>query len=188
VRSLSDILTSEGIHVKPKRKARVEKPYCFVSYSSHEAHVNLLIECLQIVLKPHFDVTRTPSALESGASQRDQIIKLIESCAFAVVALDGLRPNVVFEYGIIQGNRKPVMLFKEAEATVDIEGLFGEADLPFGPVELDLDSQFSDVKDQNYAVWSKHGFRATVRLVWEQYGKKRSEIPGYVSIPEPILW
>jgi len=171
--------------VKPRAKARVEKPHCFVSYSSHEAHVNLLIECLQIVFESHFNVKRTPSALESGASQRDQIIKLIEGCAFAVVALDGLRPNVVFEYGIIQGNRKPVMLFKETEARVDIRGLFGNANPAFDPVKLDLDTQFSDVKDQNYTVWNKLEFRATVRLVWEQYGKKRSEIPDYISLAEP---
>ncbi len=97
------------------KKVPATKPYCFVSYSTQEAHTQILIDCLRIVFTPHFDVTLTPSALESGASQRERIASLIEHCDFAVVILDGLRPNVIFEYGIIEGKNRPVLLFKETE-------------------------------------------------------------------------
>ena len=102
-----------------------QAPTCFVSYSTRESHVSLLIECIEIVLTPHFKVERTPSALQSGASQREQITKLIQDCAFGVVILDGLRPNVVFEYGILHGLKKPVIFFKEAEAQSTYEDSLG---------------------------------------------------------------
>ena len=165
-----------------------QAPICFVSYSTRESHVSLLIECIEIVLTPHFRVERTPSALQSGASQRDQITKLIQDCAFGVVILDGLRPNVVFEYGILHGLKKPVIFFKEVGAQVDIPGFFGDApDLRVGPVAIDLDKHFSDVKDINYANWNRFEIKETVRTIWEEYGKKKGEISVYIDIPEPKL-
>jgi hypothetical protein len=129
-----------------------QAPICFVSYSTREPHVRLLIEYIEIVLTPHFKVERTPSALQSGASQRDQITKLIHDCTFGIVILDGLRPNVVFEYGILHGFERPVILFKEAEARVDMRGFLGDApDLSLAQVALDLDKHFSDAKDIYYA-------------------------------------
>jgi hypothetical protein len=140
------------------------------------------------VLRPHFRVERTPSALQSGASQRDRITKLIQDCAFGVVILDGLRPNVVFEYGILHGLRKPVIFFKEVEAQVDIRGFFGDApDLSLAPVAIDLDKHFSDAKDINYAKWNRFEIKKTVRTIWEEYRKKKDEISVYINIPEPKL-
>jgi hypothetical protein len=60
-----------------------------------------------------FDLRLTPSALESGASQRAQINDLIKGCSFAVVVLDGLRPNVTYEYGLLDAHDKPVILLKK---------------------------------------------------------------------------
>lgn len=163
-------------------------PSCFVSYSTREPHVGLFIECVEIALEPHFTVEGTPSALQSGASQRDQITQLIRDCIFGIVVLDGLRPNVVFEYGVMHGMGKPVILFKEAEAQIDIRSLFErDPDLPVAPVALELDKHFSDVKDVNCAEWNRFEIRGTVRRIWEEYRKKKKEIPGYIEIPEPAL-
>ncbi|MGO8816448.1 MAG: hypothetical protein ACLQVG_17570 [Terriglobia bacterium] len=111
----------------PKKRPREEKPSYFVSYSTKEPHVKFLIECLGIVFKGRFEMKVTPSALQSGSSQREQITDMIGECSFAVVCLDGLRPNVVFEYGILHGKNIPIMLFKEAEAQVDIKGFVRES-------------------------------------------------------------
>ncbi len=165
------------------------RPYCFVSYSTREPHTNILIDCLRVVFTPHFDVTLTPSALESGASQREKIGDLIAHCEFAVVILDGLRPNVIFEYGIIQGKGRPVFLFKEAEATVDIKGLFGNSVALGVPAPaINLDSQFSDVKDVNFTEWNRFDMQKTVKTVWKEYCKKKDAIPNYAEIAEPNLW
>jgi len=159
-----------------------------VSYSTREPHVQHLIECLRIVFVPHLDVKLTPSALESGASQREQITKLIEGCSFAVVCLDGLRPNVVFEYGILHGRKKPVMLFREGAAQVDIRSFVRDpAGVGVVSVPLDLDSQFSDAKDAYCARWNRFEISTTVKLIWDEYHKKRKEIQGFIEIPEPKL-
>lgn len=165
-----------------------EPPFCFVSYSTREPHVGVLIECIEIVMRSHFRVVRTPSALQSGASQRDQITELISGSAFGIVVLDGLRPNVIFEYGIMHGLGKPVILLKEERAEVDISGFLEESvALEIAPVELDIDRQFSDVKDVNYGTWKRFEVKATVRRVWEEYCKKKGEIPGRIEVQEPKL-
>jgi hypothetical protein len=160
-----------------------------VSYSTREEHVPVLIDCLRIVLGPHFEVKLTPSALESGASQREQIKALIEGCSFAIVILDGLRPNVVFELGLIDAKDKPLILFKEAEAFVDIQGLYASppAELKINASPVNLDTQLSNLKDLYHAPWNRFDVKGTLKLVWEEYRKKKSEIERYVEIPEPNL-
>lgn len=99
-----------------KKSAEKAKPYCFVCYSSREPHVALLIDCLRIVFAKHFDVKLTPSDLVAGVSQRAEIMRLIRNCAFAVVAIDGLRPNVVFEFGALHAYGKAVNFFERSDS------------------------------------------------------------------------
>jgi hypothetical protein len=166
------------------------KPICFVSYSTREPQVQVLIDCLRIVLSEHLDVRLTPSALESGASQRDQIISLIDQCTLAVVVLDGLRPNVVFELGAIHAKGRPFILFKESDALVDILGLFAgpiPAELKINPLPVNLDTQLSNIKDVNYAKWNRYEILETVKTVWSEYSKKQRENGALIEIPEPKL-
>jgi hypothetical protein len=165
------------------------KPYCFVSYSSREPHVQILFPCLWIALAPSFDVRLTPSALESGADQRSQIIDLIEGCSFAVVVLDGLRPNVTYEYGLLEAHERPVILLKEENATVDVKSLVGETvNLAVTTPALNIDSHFSDIKGVNYAIWNRLNPAGAVKTILQEYKKKKSKIKDYVEIGEPGLW
>lgn len=175
--------------VKRKSVPRKTKPYCFVSYSSREPHVPILFPCLWIALAPSFDLRLTPSALESGADQRSQIIDLIEGCSFAVVVLDGLRPNVTYEYGLLEAYGKPIILLKEQSATVDLRGLVGESvNLAVTSPALSIDSHFSDIKGVNYAVWNRLDPAATIRTISQEYRKKKSKIKDYLEIKEQGLW
>jgi hypothetical protein len=171
----------------PRREAIPESPYFFVSYSTREPQVPVFIDCLRIVLGPHFKVKLTPSALESGASQREQIMELIERCSFAIVILDGLRPNVVFELGVIYAKGKPLMLFKETDALVDIHGLYASptAELKINAPPVNLDTQLSNLKDLYHAPWNRFDVKGTLKLIWVEYGKKKDEIRGYIEIREP---
>jgi hypothetical protein len=148
-----------------------------------------LIDCLKIVLGPHFEIRVTPSALESGATQHDQIVSLKEDTSFAVVILDGLRPNVIYELGLIKGKSRPVLLFKESESVVDIQGLESNppAELGVNRPASNLDTQLSDIKDLNYATWVRFDLKATFKLVWLEYNKKRNFMWGFVQIDEPTL-
>lgn len=169
--------------------ARKSKPYCFVSYSTREPHINVLIPCLWIALSPGFDLRLTPSPLESGTDQHSKIVDLIKGCAFAVVVLDGLRPNVTYEYGLLVAHEKLIILLKEDNATVDIKGLVGETvNLGVAAPELKVDDHFSDIKGVNYATWSRLNPADTVRKIWQEYRKKKSSIAEYIEIEEPRLW
>lgn len=162
------------------------QPICFISYSTREPHVNLLIESAKVLFTPHYKIELTPSVLESGASQRDQITNLISKCAFGIVCLDGLRPNVSWEYGVLHGKQKPVILLREQTARVDIPGYFRDSpQLALTPVSLDLDSQFSNVKDVNYATWNRNSFTETMKVLWDQFEKKKNDIKPFVKIEKP---
>ena len=168
------------------------KPYYFVSYSSRESHVENLLDALQLVLREHFEQRRTPATIESGESQYERILTDIEGASFGVVILDGLRPNVVFEYGIMVGKGIPILLFKEEAAEVDVAGYFtevpptqpGRDDLLQVRPKLIVDSHFSDVKDRGWTTWFKFDPQKTRRVILEEYRKKHDKIRDYVEIKE----
>ena len=163
------------------------KAFYFVSYSTGEPQINVLLECCEIVFGSHFEGKRTPFALESGRSQHDVILDHVGKCAFGVVCLDGLRPNVIFEYGAMKGAKKPVLIFKETSATVDIGHFYANAAaLSLQPPLIDMDKYFSDTKDRFYVEWNRFQVKQTVKAIWEAYVKIRDEIQG-VEIPEPHL-
>jgi hypothetical protein len=43
------------------------------------------------------------------------------------------------------------------------------------------------VKDVAYAEWKRFEVKVTVHKVWEEYCKKKDELPGWVEIKEPLL-
>jgi hypothetical protein len=171
-----------------KRELLPTKPFYFVSYSTGEPQIALLVECLEIVFGGHFEIKRTPSSLEVGKSQHDLILDQVRRSTFGVVCLDGLRPNVIFEYGAMKGANKGVLLLKEGTATVDIGHFFaGAASLALPSPAIDMDKHFSDTKDRFYKTWSRFELKNTVKTIWESYKELRNEIEGYVEIPEPKL-
>lgn len=187
------VLQSTPSEMTPRKQLAqavlAQKPTCFISYSTKEPYVNLVIEAAYIVFSSDYEIRVTPSALTSGASQLDEITKSIKNCAFAVIVLDGLRPNVVFEYGLAHGLEKPVILLKEADAEVDVQGFFKDtATLKLVPVSIDLDSQFSDVKDRNYVKWNRYSLKETCDILHAEFLKKKDEIQPFLQIEAPKLW
>ena len=170
------------------RAAKVaEGPFYFLTFSSGEPQVDFFAECLQLVFGKHFKQERTPSALVAGESQHDVIVELIKRCAFGVVCLDGLRPNVVFEYGIMTALGIPILPFKEESSKVDIKHFFEEV-LQVAAPELKLDKQFSDVKDRHYKGWKRTEIEKTMKTIWSAYVSGCKNMPSYVEIPEPKVW
>jgi hypothetical protein len=174
---------------KKKQKLKSKSPYCFVSYSSREPEVKLLLEAIHVVFSNAYNVEITPSALESGTSQLQQIEDLIKECAFGIVILDGLRPNVVFEYGLLKAYKREIILLKEPSSKVDILGFWADraTSLAVDPPLIDMDKHFSDVKDQAYARWDRLSFRETLKILWEEYQKKRLKIEGTIEIAKPEM-
>ena len=163
-------------------------PGFFVSYSSREPHLQVLFLSLWVLFKDKFKMHRTPSVLQSGVSQLQQITDLIKTCEFAIVALDGLRANVVFEYGLLRALDKPIIVLKEKNARVDIEGYFPTPNPQVPGIKLSVDSHLSNIKDINYAEWDSLDPQASLEVIASEYEKKRSVIPSYSSILVPQLW
>lgn len=87
----------------------------------------------------------------------------------------------------MRGAKKPVLLFKETSATVDIGHFYANAAaLSLQPPLIDIDKYFSDTKDRFYVEWNRFQVKQTVKTIWEAYRKIRAEIQG-VDIPEPQL-
>jgi hypothetical protein len=164
------------------------KPFYFLSYSTGEPQIRLFAECLEIVFGQYFELKRTPAALAPGESQHDAILDCVKRCAFGVVCLDGLRPNIIYEYGALRGAKRAVLVFKESSAQVDIKHFYGNvATLAVESPVIDLDKQFSNTKDVFYETWDRFEVKQTVKKIWDAYNKSHEAIVGYVEIPEPEL-
>ena len=95
---------------------------------------------------------------------------------------------MVYEYGALRGFDKPLLIFKEAAASVDIAHFFGDpVSLGVPPPLINLDKQFSNTKDVFYETWNRLEIRQTVKKIWAAYDKALKGCSGYVKIPEPEL-
>lgn len=50
--------------------------------------------------------------------------ELTEECVLGIVCLDGLRPNVIYEYGILKGKNKPIIPIQDKTASVAIKSYY----------------------------------------------------------------
>lgn len=167
------------------------KPTCFVSYSMREPTRALLPVLIWHVFREAYDVRFTPSALVSGQDQLSQIEVQIEKCAFGVVCLDGLRPNVIHELGHLRGAHRPVIILMREEATVDVLSIYGpSAPAGLSNPALDVDDHLSNLKGVNRATWYPEDPQHTVKTLWDEYNKLRQAFPvgGLAEVREPRLW
>lgn len=152
---------------------------CFVVFSSREAHVEIVMDCIETVFQEsgQFKVVRLDRHLKSGDSQYAELTELLASCCFAVVILDGFRPNVLFEYGVLRGLHKPCIVLLEEEATVDIPGFFPDDTdgLPQKP-PINMDRHFSDVKDRFYLRYDKNKPKQIRTLLEAEHRKLSDQI------------
>lgn len=150
----------------------------------------MLSTLIWIVFHVGYRLRFTPSALTSGASQLDKIEKEISECAFGIVCLDGLRPNVLHEWGFMRGSNKPVILLKKENATVDVRHFIRETAPELINPPLNMDVHVSNLKDINYAKWYPEEPPRSAKAIWDEYNKMRLENAGVKlkDIEEPGLW
>lgn len=152
---------------------------CFVVFSSRENHVEIVIDCIETVFQKakKFQVLQLDKHLKSGDSQYAELTELLSSCCFAVVVLDGFRPNVLFEYGILKGLDKPCIVLLEEGATVDVHSFFPSdiQDLPPNPT-VDMDRHFSDVKDRFYLRYDRNKPKQIRKILLAAYKKLEEQI------------
>jgi len=152
---------------------------CFVVFSSREKHVEVVIDCIENVFDRigNYEVVRLDQYLKSGDSQYGELKDLLSTCCFAIVLLDGFRPNVLFEYGILRGLEKPCIVLLEEHATVDIQGFLPSSQKGLPPTpEINMDKHFSDVKDRFYVRYNMNNPKQIREKLQEEYSKLKEQI------------
>ena len=163
------------------------KPDFFFSYSTAESTNVLLATLIWSVFHRQYSLRLTPSALTSGQSQLEEIEKQILNSAFGVVCLDGLRPNVIHEWGYMRGLKKPVILLMKENATVDVRHFVRTSVPELQNPALQMDVHLSNLKDINYARWYPEDAPKSAKAIWEEYNKIK-EKASLLEVEEPHLW
>jgi hypothetical protein len=166
------------------------KPDLFFSFSTAEPTRIVLSTFIWIVFHNEYNLRFTPSALTSGQSQLQEIEKQISGSTFGIVCWDGLRPNVIHEYGFMRGLEKPVILLKKEDATVDVR-LFLQTSAPqLENPALEINIHLSNLKDINYAIWYPEDPQKSTGAIWDEYNKLKKLFPGanLTDVREPNLW
>lgn len=152
---------------------------CFVVYSTKEEHVPNVIGVIEDVFNKgrSYQVVLLGEEVKSGDSQYSQLIEYLNTSSFAIVILDGFRPNVLFELGILKGLNKPCIVLLEKNATVDVASYYAESkrkksDNP----KIDIDKHFSDLKDRYYVVYDRNNLKELRKAIEKQYDKLKNDI------------
>ncbi len=161
-----------------------KKKFCFIVFSSREDHIEVIIDWVEQVLgeTKQYDTRRLDESLKSEDSQYSELRDLLHECSFSVVILDGLRPNVIFEYGILKGLGKPCIVLLEKNANVDILNCFDEDgsvklnELGIRNPRVDLDKHFSDVKDRYCIRYDKYQPKETREKIRKAFVDLKEEI------------
>src|ERR1700674_1409816 len=162
----------------------------FFSYSMAESTSVMLSTLIWIVFHNEYHLRFTPSALTSGSSQLQEIERQITQSAIGVVCLDGLRPNVLHEYGFMRGQNKPVILLKKEKAAVDIRHFILEAAPELENPTLNMDVHVSNLKDIHYAKWYPEDPPKSTKAIWDEFQKVRElfSTAKLLDVEEPHLW
>ena len=127
----------------------------YVPYIQH------IISNIHGVMDYYFEVKTLKDGVKPQGSNFQTIKQLLKDCVLGIVVLDGLRPNVVLEYGILLGSDKPIIVLKDNNAEIDIENLFLDEEIiskletyRIDNPKLDIDEHLSDVKDLHWTSYN----------------------------------
>jgi tetratricopeptide (TPR) repeat protein len=170
------------VEIKPKTELEQVTKSCFIVFSSKEDHIENVIDSIEMVIKDKHDFTvkRLDKEIGSDESQYEAILDILKECSFGIVILDGLRPNVMFEYGLLKGLGKPVMVFKEKNASIDVRNFYidkseNERERIENP-KIDYDKHLSDIKDRNYKEYDKNNLRDFRQILDDDFVKHKQDI------------
>lgn len=162
------------LDIKPNESTKT----CFIVYSSWETHIDITIDAIETVLEStgKYNIKRLATHGISGHSQYSQLLEFLDKCSLAIIILDGFRPNVLFEYGVLVGLRKPCIVLLEQNGSINIQSFLKAPVKKLPIVPIDMDKDFSDVKDQMY-----------VKYRYNDPKKLREIIANEISKIEPLV-
>jgi len=141
-------LQSTGPSAKISRDGELP---CILVYSSR-AHVKYIEPVLDLITeylqKNNFRTILLRDEAKSLGVYSEEFLRAAKDCVLGVVILDGFRPNVLFEFGVLIGLKKPIILLKDKNAEINIKTLYGDLDSRNCKSLTGLShSQFKDLKN-----------------------------------------
>jgi len=108
----------------------------YVSYINHI--LNLLEECL---VNEGYHPIFLKDEIKPGQDYLEQIKSLINDSVLGVVILDGFRPNVILEFGMLLSLDKCILVLKGNKAKISVKNLYNQSSNP-----QDFDSNLTEVQ------------------------------------------
>lgn len=115
-------------------------PRAFIVYSSspHVSYINDVLEVIDSVLRSmDIDPFYLRDQIRGGRLYPPELQEMITQSDMGIVILDGLRPNVTFEYGLLIMRNIDVIPLKKSDAKYSIKSLF------YNPAVSNLDPSFA---------------------------------------------
>jgi len=104
---------------------------CILVYSSksHVEYINPVLDLVTEYLNQNkFKVILLKDEARCISVYSEEFLQAAKDCVLGVVILDGFRPNVLFEFGVLVGLKKPIILLKDKNAKINIKTLYGNID------------------------------------------------------------
>jgi tetratricopeptide (TPR) repeat protein len=144
---------------------------CFLVYSTRETHLDKVIDRLTDFLSNdlNFSVIKLGEARVSGTQLLPDILKYTKECDMGIVILDGLRPNVVLELGMILANETPCIILVERNAKINIASFVndnGQKSKSVPKIKIDVLKHISDISNicwNEYSLEDDTRFRSLIR-------------------------
>ena len=103
---------------------------CLVIYSDRKyvSYINNVVDQIKDALEKesNFKVNKLGAEIASGEDYLNKLEELVDNCVLGVILLDGLRPNVLFEFGFLLGRQKPFIILQSKDALINVKGLYVE--------------------------------------------------------------
>ena len=88
---------------------------CILVYSSyaHVKHIKITLDGIKEYLEKNgFRIVLLKDEAKNLSIYSEEFLRAAKDCVLGIVILDGFRPNVLFEFGVLMGLEKPVVLLK----------------------------------------------------------------------------
>lgn len=154
---------------------------CFIVFSSRLSHVDGVVNQIadQLSNELKFDPIKLDEARVSGKPLLGQLIEFVKACDLGVVILDGMRPNVVLELGMLLACNTPTVILKERNAFFDLKSLHQDlgkrAPSVSSPI-LDISKHLSDISNLSWNAYSPSDHLGLTRLIRTEVKKLDAEI------------
>jgi tetratricopeptide (TPR) repeat protein len=124
--STSEITKSSDLKSEP-----IGRIPCVLVYPDrrHVSYVNNITNCIEELLpEMGFRVRKLGGETRPDEHFGENFERLAEECAFGIIILDGLRPNVLYEYGLLRGRGTVILPLQDKKAFIAVKSLYSISD------------------------------------------------------------